>query len=50
MSGFTRGTDYMIGYAQENNMVSGMLLYRPHAFYYEPSFAAGGLALAWHWR
>jgi O-antigen ligase len=28
-------------------MVPGMLLFRPHAFYYEPSFAAGGLALAW---
>ena len=47
VSGFTRGPDYMIGYAQENNMVSGMLLFRPHAFYYEPSFAAGGLAFAW---
>ena len=47
VSGFTRGTDYMIGYAQENNMVPGMLLFRPHAFYYEPSFAAGGLAFAW---
>ena len=47
LSGFTRGTAYMIGYAQVNNMVPGMLLYRPHAFYYEPSFAAGGLALAW---
>ncbi|HEY6598109.1 MAG TPA: hypothetical protein VIZ30_02305, partial [Pseudomonadales bacterium] len=47
VSGFTRGTDYMIGYAQLNNMVPGMLLFRPHAFYYEPSFAAGGLAFAW---
>jgi len=47
VSGFTRGTHYMIGYAQENNMVPGMLLFRPHAFYYEPSFAAGGLAFAW---
>ena len=24
-----------------------MLVYRPHAFYYEPSFAASSLALAW---
>jgi len=47
MSGFTSGTDYMIGFGQKSAMVPGMLLYRPHAFYYEPSFAASGLGLAW---
>jgi len=47
VAGFTRGPDYMIGYGQANDMVPGMLLFRPHAFYYEPSFAASGLALAW---
>ena len=47
VTGFTRGTDHMIGYGQANDMVPGMLLFRPHAFYYEPSFAASGLALAW---
>jgi len=47
VAGFTRGPDYMIGYGQLNNMVPGVLLYRPHAFYYEPSFAASSLALAW---
>ena len=47
MTGFTRGPEYMIGYGQPNDMVPGMLLFRPHAFYYEPSFAASGLALAW---
>ena len=47
MAGFTRGPDYMIGYGQANDMVPGMLLFRPHAFYYEPSFAASSLALAW---
>lgn len=47
VTGFTRGSDYMIGYGQRNEMVGGMPLFRPHAFYYEPSFAASGLALAW---
>ena len=47
VTGFTRGLDHMIGYGQANDMVPGRLLFRPHAFYYEPSFAASGLALAW---
>ncbi len=47
VTGFTRGPDYMIGYGQENRMDSCMLVFRPHAFYYEPSFAASGLAFAW---
>ena len=47
VTGFTHGLDHMIGYGQANDMVPGMLLFRPHAFYYEPSFAASGLALAW---
>ena len=47
VTGFTRGSDHMIGYGQANDMVPGILLFRPHAFYYEPSFAASALALAW---
>jgi hypothetical protein len=47
VTGFTRGPDHMIGYGQENRMDSCMLVFRPHAFYYEPSFAASGLAFAW---
>src|SRR6185503_7375881 len=46
-TGFTRGPEYMIGYGQANRMDSCMLVFRPHAFYYEPSFAASGLAFAW---
>jgi len=47
VTGFTRGSDHMIGYGQLNDMVPDMLLFRPHAFYYEPSYAASGLAFAW---
>lgn len=46
MSGFDRGSDHMIGYGQANRMASCLLRFRPHAFYYEPSFAASGLAFA----
>jgi hypothetical protein len=45
--GFTEGPEHMIGYGQRNDMLPGVTLYRPHAFYYEPSFAATGLGLAW---
>jgi hypothetical protein len=47
VNGFSRGPDHMIGFGQANDMVNGMLVFRPHAFYYEPSFAASSLALAW---
>jgi hypothetical protein len=47
VSGFTRGPGHMIGFGQANDMVRDVLLFRPSAFYYEPSFAASGLALAW---
>jgi hypothetical protein len=47
VTGFTRGPDHMIGHGQLNGMVPSMTLFRPHAFYYEPSFAASSLALAW---
>ncbi|HVE48322.1 MAG TPA: O-antigen ligase family protein [Casimicrobiaceae bacterium] len=45
--GFTRGPSAMIGFGQPNDLVPGTILYRPHAFYYEPSYAASGIALAW---
>jgi len=47
VNGFSRGPDQMIGFGQVNDMVNGVLVFRPHAFYYEPSFAASSLALAW---
>jgi hypothetical protein len=47
VNGFSRGPDHMIGFGQANDMVNGILVFRPHAFYYEPSFAASSLALAW---
>lgn len=47
VNGFSRGPDHMIGFGQATDMVNGMVVYRPHAFYYEPSFAASSLALAW---
>lgn len=46
-SGFTRGPQYMIGFGQPNDLTTGQILYRPHAFYYEPSYAASGVGLAW---
>lgn len=46
-SGFTRGPSSMIGFGQPNDLIAGQILYRPHAFYYEPSYAASGIALAW---
>lgn len=46
-TGFTRGPEHMIGYGQPNDLVPGQILYRPHAFYYEPSYAASGVSLAW---
>lgn len=47
MSGFTRGPQYMIGFGQPNDLIAGQVVYRPHAFYYEPSYAASGVAVAW---
>ncbi|HEY1329438.1 MAG TPA: O-antigen ligase family protein [Casimicrobiaceae bacterium] len=47
VNAFWRGPDHMIGFGQANDMVTGKLLFRPNAFYYEPSFAASSLALAW---
>ena len=47
VNGFSRGPDHMIGFGQANDMLNGVLVFRPHAFYYEPSFAASSLALAW---
>ena len=47
LSGFTRGPEYMIGLGQPNDLIAGQILYRPHAFYYEPSYAASGVGLAW---
>ena len=47
VNGFTHGPGRMIGYGQANDMVPGLTLFRPHAFYYEPSYAASSLALAW---
>ncbi len=47
VTGFTRGPEYMIGFGQPNDLVADQTLYRPHAFYYEPSYAASGIALAW---
>jgi hypothetical protein len=46
--GFGGGPAHMIGYAQPTYGVprhEGW--FRPHAFYYEPSYAAAGLGLAW---
>ena len=46
--GFGADTSHMIGYAQSTYGEPGREgLFRPHAFYYEPSFAAAGLGLAW---
>lgn len=45
-SGFTHGPSRMIGFAQPNDLVGGAILYRPTAFYYEPSYAASGVGLA----
>jgi len=47
VGGFSHGPGHMIGFGQLNDMVDGMALFRPHAFYYEPSFAASSVALAW---
>ena len=46
-TGFMHGERFMIGYGQPNDLASGEILWRPHAFYYEPSYAASGIALAW---
>jgi O-Antigen ligase len=46
-SGFVHGDRYMIGLGQPNDLAAGEILWRPHAFYYEPSYAASGVALAW---
>lgn len=46
LSGFARGPGYMIGFGQPNDLVERHIVYRPHAFYYEPSYAASGVALA----
>ena len=46
-TGFTLGPAGMIGYGQPNALVDGHIVYRPHAFYYEPSYAASALGLAW---
>lgn len=48
-TGLGAGPAHMIGYAQPTY---GVLFgregwFRPHAFYYEPSYAAAGLGLAW---
>lgn len=46
--GFGGGSEHMIGYAQPTYGVPGREgWFRPHAFYYEPSYAAAGLGLAW---
>lgn len=45
-AGFARGPDFMIGFGQPNDLIAGQILYRPHAFYYEPSYAASGIGLA----
>lgn len=46
--GFGAGPANMIGYAQPTYGVPGREgWFRPHAFYYEPSYAAAGLGLAW---
>jgi len=46
--GFGTGPAHMIGYAQPTYGVPGREgWFRPHAFYYEPSYAAAALGLAW---
>jgi len=47
VNGFSLGPGHMIGFGQVNDMVDGTVVFRPHAFYYEPSFAASSLGLAW---
>jgi hypothetical protein len=47
MSGFTRGSMYMLGFGQPNDLIPGETLYRPHAFFYEPSYAASSVATSW---
>ena len=37
----------MVGFAQPNDLIAGQILHRPHAFYYEPSYAASAVAIAW---
>jgi hypothetical protein len=47
VNGFAVGPEHMIGLGQKTYFVTpGHRLYRPHAFYYEPSYAATGLGLA----
>jgi hypothetical protein len=46
LAGFAGGPERAIGYLQPNLLVAGQMLYRPHAFHYEPSYAASALALA----
>jgi hypothetical protein len=46
-TGFIGGPQAMIGHGQPNALASGGTLWRPHAFHYEPSYAAAALALAW---
>jgi len=47
VTGFIGGPQAMIGHGQPNALASGGTLWRPHAFHYEPSYAAAALALAW---
>lgn len=47
VTGFIGGPQAMIGYGQPNALAPGGALWRPHAFHYEPSYAAAALALAW---
>lgn len=47
VTGFVGGPQAMLGHGQPNALASGGTLWRPHAFHYEPSYAAAALALAW---
>ena len=47
-AGFGGGPAHMMGYGQLTyGPAGGEAWFRPHAFYYEPSYAATGLGLAW---